>query len=268
MLKSQIFPEACYTLKELTREQVIKAHKTGETITGYVQNILGESEELEVSLGENLIAYLPFEEATIYPLTCTANTQRKFPIQIDTLLKKQVRVKVTDVTEEKITLSRKQNMLQSYKHLAKCDTVYFHILNVTPNIAYGDIGDGINARLNIREVSRGRIKNVAEVFHRDDKVWVSVLDKDEVYRFNLSYKAMFPEYNPQDYKPGDPVIGIIGGPTDEQHTGYFVTVNPQVTGIMDVQPWTPIINYGTKVMCVVNRAAAKGLKLRFIKIMY
>ena len=264
MTKSQIFPESCYNFKKLSREQVIEAKENGDTLTGYVESILGETEELEVTLGDNLSARLPFSEVTIYPLHHTANSNRVYPIQIEILLHKKIRVKVTDVTGDQITLSRKQNMLEAYEHLAKCDSAYFHITNVEQAFAYGDIGDGINARLYIREISRNHIKSVSEEFHRGDKVWVAIISANDKKQFELSYRKMFRPYNPDDYKPGDPVQCKVTVPVDDMMTGYYTSVTPQVRGIVDTDQ---VLQYGDRILCTVNRAAEKGLKLRLVRVL-
>lgn len=264
MLKSKIYPESYYTFKELSRKQVILAKENGTTIIGCVTGILAETEEVEVKLGQDLFGYLPFAEVTIYPLKYSAHVTRAHPIQIEKIRNKNICVKVTDVTDDKITLSRKQNMLEAFEHLRQCEAAYFHISNVEQAFAYGDIGAGLSARIYIREISRNHLSSVCEKFHKDDTVLVAILDVNENRMFELSYKRMFRPYNPDDYKPGDPIECQISLPVDEMHSGYYASVTPQVRGIVDT---TEALRYGDKVLCSVNRTTEKGLKLRLLKVL-
>ena len=118
----------------------------------------------------------------------------------------------------------------------------------------------------LKDVCKSRIKSVTDYFHVQDKIWVKILDVDELKRFNVSHKAACAEYNPEDYKRGDVCSVTICGPVDEIHSGYFANVAPNVVGIVDAYSHTPLLQYGTKVECFVCTANEVGLKLRFIRI--
>lgn len=266
-MKSKILPEGCYEFKELTNAEILEACRQSLTVTGIVTNV--QDNALIVKLGEEIFGTLPFEEATIYPFTYSSNRKRALPIQIYTLLKKQIRVKIVSVdptsdSEDAIILSRKANMLEAVEYLSNCDYGLFKISNSTPTMLFGDIGEGINGRITIREVTRSRIKNVAEYFHVDDECPVKILEKDDLNRFNLSYKETFPKYNPEQFVAGDSYYAVVHEPVDQAHSGYFVCINPQITGIMDVDETTRF-EYGDHVTCKVKYANAKGLKLSLVK---
>lgn len=264
MMNSRLLPEACYDLEDLSLNDVMIAYETRTTITGFVEKILPDA--LLVKLGENLFAHLPFSEVTIYPFKYSKNTNRTLPIQICTLLHRKIRIKVTNIEGNKITLSRKQNMICALEHLSKCTFIYFHITSVDRGKCYGDCGDGIIGCVDIRDVSASWLRNMNEYFHKGDKIWVKVLNTDSLGQFILSYKDVFPKYNPYNYKTGDHVIGSISE-LNAQKDGFFVNITPQIRGIVDISDNMPKLHYGQFVECYVKKPTADGLKLRFIKVM-
>lgn len=266
MLKSQIFPESYYEFKLLSFEQIKRAYSECKTITGYVEALLTDKKELIVKLGDGIIGHLPFSEVTIYPHTYSKNPSRTLPVQICTLLHKKIRVKVTHIDENTITLSRKANMEEAHEYIKTCSSVLFHITSIIPSIAFGDIGDGINARLHILEVCKARLKSITEYFHRNDMVWVKVKSFDSKKGFCLSYKDTFAPYCPDNFHVGDVFEGKIGQPVDTEHSGYYVDIFPNVTGIMDATILTPLLRYGDKVECYVYKADKAGLKLKFVRL--
>ena len=265
-MMSKILPEACYEFKPLTIEDVLEAYKTNTTITGLVVKV--RSDALIVKLGEELFGTLPFEETTIYPFTYSTNKKKPLPLQIYTILKKQIRIKVTSInfstdSEDNIVLSRKANMIEAVERLSKREYVLFKVTSLTPSLVFGDCGDGICGRITISEVTKSRIQNVAEYFHVNDELIVKILNMDELNRFNLSYKERFPEYNPKQFMVGDSYVATVPAPVDQAHSGYFVCINPQVTGIMDADT-SMRFQYGERVVCRVKRVCNKGLKLTFV----
>lgn len=264
-MKARILPECCYQFNEMSYEDIKTAYSKQTTITGYVEEILTDKEEVMVKLGENMYGYIPFSEVTIYPLSYSHSSTRLYPVQIAILYHKNVRVKVSNITKERICLSRKQNMEEAYEHLKDCSTVYFHITSQTASMAFGDIGAGINGFLRIIDVCKARIRNISEYFHKHDMVWMSVLEVDDTKQFSLSYKNTFPPYSPKDFRTGDVYQGRIGEPVDRLHSGYYIDISPNVNGIMDANSMTPILRYGDKVECYISKSDAKGLKLKFLK---
>lgn len=269
MKKSQIYPEAKYEFEELSFEEVCDAYENNDTITGFVEEIRANQKELLIKLGKNIYGHLPFSEVTIYPFTYSSNPNRPLPIQVCTLLSKKVRVKITSIPDDDgIVLSRKKNMEEAYEYLTTCASCMFHITSLLPKMAFGDVGDGINACINVREVCRSRIRNISEYFHAGDMFWVNIIDKDDKKQFFVSYKQTFPRYNPDDFRHGDVYEGRICEAIDDEHTGYYVDIIgcPNVSGILDANSLTPLLTYGTKVECYVCKTSEKGLKLRFVKI--
>lgn len=269
MKKSKnILPEACYTPKNLTMAEVQKAFKTKETIVGVVKNSIPTGTEVEVRLSEELVGFMPFDETTIYPFTySTINPNFTMPIQILCLRGKNVCVKVKSITDGKIILSRKDNMFEAFEHISLQATLPFNVTGLRTKAVYGDVGHGIAAKIYLTDLCKCRIRSVSEICKVGDSFVVSVLGFDELKRLTVSYKNTFPEYNPNNYKNGDIVTGTINEPVDNNFTGLFVNVSPQVVGILDYHSWHPALHYGDVVECVVSKASAKGLRLRFLKVL-
>lgn len=271
-MKSKLLPEASYEFKELTKAEVLEACSQSQTVTGIVVKIRNNSliVKLGKQYGEEILGTLPFEEVTIYPFTYSRNRKKTLPIQIYTLLDKKIRVKITSVSlisdseEDDIMLSRKQNMLEAVDYLSKCEYAPFRVVNSLPTKLFGDIGDGINGKIPIKEVTKSRIRNVAEYFHIGDECLVKIISKDELNRFNLSYKETFAKYQPENFVVGDSYHAVVHEPVDQAHSGYFVCINPQVTGIMDVDENTRF-EYGDRVTCKVKQANPKGIKFALVK---
>ena len=266
MLKSQIKPESCYEFVNMSRADILNAYNERETITGYVESILSKEEKVIVKLGEGIFATLPFEETTMYPFSYSQNFLHTLPKEIYTLRSRNIRIKVTSVDGDNIIVSRKENMIEACDYLAKCTSVLFHITGLKATLAFGDIGDGIPARLSIKDVCKSRLQNIAEYFHINDCIWVNIIGENEDKKFFVSYKDTFPPFNPKDYQRGDVYVGKICQPIDNENLpGYYIDISPNVSGILDITPVTPLLRYGDKVECTVRRADERGLKLRFLR---
>ena len=265
IINSPYWPEDEYAVdNKITVTGLIEACKENKTVTGIVVAIM--QEELIVKFGD-IQAHLPFAEVTMYPLTYSKNKERKFPVQICTLLHKKVRVKVIEVNKDEITVSRKKNMIEACEVLKNCETVHCKVTNLAPKNLFCDIGDGINSILNIKEINKGRSQNVADFFHKGDLFSAKILFFDDLGRFNISYKAMFKEYSPEDYFPGDALECRVFCPVDNRMTGFYVSITPQVSGILDVTPWMPALKYGQMLEAIVKKAGPKGLTLRFVRML-
>lgn len=264
-MKSIMLPEEMYEFCNLDLETVKEAYKTNKTITGFVESLDAASEEIIVQLGDNLYAKMKFDQTTIYPYTYSNNPNRPLPLQICCLLHKNIRIKVKDITDNTIWVSRKKNMEEAFEYLKTCSSVMFHIFSTTVQFAFGDVGDGILGRLYFGEISRMQVRNISEYVHKNDNIWVNVIAFDDTKRLRLSYKSTFPEYNPSDFQIGDSVTAKVGEFVDDTKTAYFMEITPQVSGIMDLRPWEPLLNYGDKVECIIKAAKTKGLKLKFAR---
>ncbi len=265
-MSRKILPEACYNIKEeMNFNGCIKAYKENETVYGKIINYDLQNKHLIVKLGSNCFATLPFNEVTIYPLKYSSNHEYKLPLQVYYLLHKRIAAKILDIYENEIILSRKNNMLESFQQLQNSSYLSFYVTKVDRNEVFGDVGDGIVARIPIYELCRARIRSAFEVISKNSLITTKVLSYDEEnYRFNVSYKESFDKYNPTLYNKGDVVACTVNEFVDDEYTGYFANVSPQVVGIIDNRYWMPKLSYGDKVECIITNASKKGLHLKFI----
>lgn len=264
---SYLLPEREHKLTELSSDNddvINNIIEENKTVTAFVEEI--KDNELIARLG-SYTCHLPFNEVTIYPLTYSKNTERKYPVQICTILHSIIRAKITHIDENgEIYISRKKNMQEAVETLKNCKTVFCKVMALSSKAVFCDIGEGVNAMLNIREITRSRIKNTSDYFHVGDKFSCRVMGFDDLNRFLISYKEMFKKYNPEDYQSGDSLECTVYSPVDEKISGFYVSVNPQVSGILDVTSWMPTLNYGDKVEAIVTKSGEKGLKLRYKKV--
>ncbi|MBR6613685.1 MAG: hypothetical protein IKK84_02850 [Clostridia bacterium] len=263
----KILPEACYPLANMTFKDVEKAFKENMTVVGYVEAISQANETLSIRLGDDIVAYLPFDEATMYPLTYSQNNPEfPFPLQVGCLKEKNICAKIKNIKGHRITLSRKDNMLEVLELIKDATTLPFNVTATRTKIVFGDVGQGVQARISVPDLCKARIRSTAEICKKGDSFFVKVLNLDELGRFNVSYKDTFPEYNPDSYTPGEMITGVINEPVDSNFSGFFVNVSPQVAGILDYQTWHPILHYGDTVECVISSASKKGLHLKLSKV--
>ena len=266
MKMSELYPESLHGLVHKSREELVRACREGITVTGRVEKILKKSEELLICFG-GTVGYLPFEEVSIYPYQYSKKPDRKLPINICVLLGKNICVKVTEVTEERITLSRKKNMEEAYEYLKTCSSSMFYVTNLTQHTAFGDIGYGITAKLNVREACKARIRNIGEVIRPKDFIRVALMNATETQLFEVSSRQLYKEYNMNDYFEGMVIKGTVNEPVDDTYSAFFIMVTPQVCGIMDVNSWTPELRYGDRIEATVTKVTPKGVNLAFKKLL-
>ena len=256
-----IKPEICYDYTPLTLDEVKHAHDRGETITGIVESISAETKEIMVKLGKDIMAKIPFDEATIYPLRYSKNAQSSIPSNIYFLLHHKIRAKVTSITQDDIILSRKKNMEEALHEVKKLPVAKMHITDIIPKTAFGDIGEGITGKLFINDVCMCHIRSVRDYFKRGQIIDVAVMNCDSDNQFAVSYKQTFDPYKKEDYKVGEQLICKVGDYIQVAATSkYYANVTPQVRGILFIDQRVHL-NYGSEVNCVVTGATDKGLYL-------
>ena len=261
-------PESCYKLENLSFSDVQKAFEANETVVGFVESISSADERLTVRLGDDVIAYLPFDEVTIYQLSYSKNNPGfPFPLQVGCLKEKNICAKVISISNTTITLSRKASMSEAYEAIKGLSKLPFTVTAVRAKTVFGDVGHGIQAKILVSQLCKCRIRSATEVCKVGDSFVVAVLNFDELKRVNVSYKSTFPEYNPDQFTKGEVVVGTINEPIDNSFSGYYVNISPQVAGILDYHTWLPILNYGDTVECIVSKASPKGLHLKFLKLL-
>lgn len=268
MQRIKILPEACYEFIPLSREDLKCAMKNNKTVTGFVTKIDHDKNIIEVKFADDVYAILPFDEASIYHLEGFFFTSG---LVLDYLINHTIRVKVTYVSDdesEEIYVSRKKSMEEALKYLSDCSSAYCHILQIFKKYAFCDIGCGIRGFVKQRDVCRARIDDIAEIMSENSFKWMNII-KENNRSFYMSYRTTFRPYSTKFYHPGDKLKVTVNKPLDnptqdESSVGYFVSVTPQVVGILDIPANQSLPEYGQTIICEVKSATAAGLKLRYL----
>lgn len=255
----EIKPEIHHVYTPLTHEQIITAYKNGYTVTGVVENVLGDEKIVQVRLGDDILAKLPFSEVTIYPLRYSKKVQSDLPTNIRCLMQKKIRVKITKVKDDEIILSRKLNMIEAYFKLLFEKTVMMYITEVIEKSVFGDIGEGLCGKMLINEICRTHIHHAKHRMKIGQTVEVLLTGVDQERRFAVSYRQTFKPFCKEDYPVGMMLTGTVGDWIKVGNTStYYVEITPQVPAILTIYKRCHL-KYGTKVECVVKGANDKGL---------
>lgn len=267
--KKTYLPEACCKFENLCFKDVKKALSKHQTVVGFVESINETEEYLLVRLGSDLFAYMPFSETTIYPFTYPKSNPRiQIPHAITSLRNKVICAKVKCINGKTITLSRKDNMLETYEAIKDKNDIIFNVTAVDAKLVFGDIGQGIQAKIIVSELCKSRIRYASEFCKVGQNMFVKVLNFDELKRANVSYKRTFPKYDKEQFSSGQVITGRVNEAVDKNLSGFYITVSPQVVGILDYYPWHPILHYGDTVECIVRKSSDKGLRLRFLRVIH
>lgn len=263
---SKILPEVCHDYIEMSMEEVHAAYATGTTITGLVESIDIDSQQVNVRLGQDILAKLPFSEVTIYPFRYSKKLNTPLPTNIKSILDKKIRAKIINIADNVVTISRKKNMQEAYAKLSTCKQATMCITEIIPKSVFGDVGEGVDGKMFIREICKAHIKSAREYFHKGQIIEVALLGTDEQKRLVTSYKQTFPPYRKEDYIVGMIVRGKIADWIKiTQISSYYIYITPQVSGIMNINQRV-YFPYGAEVECIVTGISDKGLYLSFSRL--
>lgn len=239
-----IQPEIRYPFIPLCIDEIKRAYEQNESVTGFVEKICIDSKECIVHLGNKIFATLPFSEVTVYPLKEGSNNT---PIQVHSIKERKIRVKILSMSEDKIILSRRRNMIESAKKLCKGLFVTGYVRCTTHEVIYLDLGDGLTGILRKRNI------NTESTINRDDLIDVKIINVSDNYRYILAYDNI-------DLKQfvGKVLDGTVKG---KIHDKYFIEFPNHVNGILSVYPGTAPLENGARVKCYVRCSTEKGLRL-------
>lgn len=259
---TNIKPEANYEFIPLTSKEIVEAYASNSTVTARVEDILAGEEVVKVKLGNGIMATLPFSEVSIYPLRYSQRRPNDLSTNVRCLYMKKIRVKITSVDGDNITVSRKLNMLEAYEKLLNAKRVSMYITEAIEKSAFGDIGEGITGKILINDVCRTHLHHVRERLSHGQTIEVIIKDVDDEQRFAVSYRETFKEFQKEDYPVGMKVRARIGDWIKVASVStYYAEITPQVPGILTIDEHRHM-KYGTKVECVVTGANEKGLYLK------
>ena len=262
---TQLFlPESLYGIDlDMTYKKLSVFYESKTSITGKVTRLDSENRVLEVLIGRNLIGYIPFYEATIYPINkCNGNLSPN----IYALVGKTIRAKIINLEIDNIILSRKENMLEALSYIKEQEKIeYASITGMSRYMAFFDIGAGVLGRCYGKNYTNILYDNIRDIgLDKGDIISVSIISFDQENKnFELSRIDNLPSAF-EVLKRNDVISGTISGPVnDPNQIGYFVDIDhSDHVGIVDSPD---ILEKGDKVVCNVKRVTEKGPKLSLMQ---
>ena len=263
-------PEGNYAINRNTvMEDVAKAFKLNEPITGLVLGFDKEEKTLEVYLGEKVRAKMPWKESTLYDFTYKKRKEEDIPDQVLMLFHKRIRAKITSINKNgTIILSRKANMIEAWDFIScNFDNYVYNarIINKTEVGVFFDIADGLIAFCHVKDFSpiAVRLMEWAKIGEVYDVVLVERYEtelKQGPYRLRCSKKKASKTdikniYHNMivDVKIGDEVRD---GNSDGIK-GFWAEITPNIAGIANINAKAVLPKYGDTVEAIVTRISGE-----------
>lgn len=256
-------PESMYEIDstmDFKKIQFINNFKL--SLTGIVIRENSRDEYLEVLIGENLTAILPFSQATIYP---THKEDGSISPNIYELVGNKIRAKIISLNNDKIILSRKENMIEALENLKKQTEFELAVITgFSKQSAFFDVGAGIQGRSHTKDFSLIKFHDIKDIgIKKNERVPVKVIEfLDDEMRFNLSRVSALPSHYDHFWE-GDRVVATVFNPAPNSNGGHFVLIDNTWGGI--VNPSATQIEYGDKIVACVHALSENGLKLNLVE---
>jgi len=262
---SKIFlPESMYKIDlDMTFEKLWYSYECDLSISGKVTRLNSADGVLEVYLGKNLTGIMPFSEATIYALQ---TKEGRISPNITELVGKTIQTKISNITNDCIFLSRKNNMEEALETLKKHTQFDCAVITGFSRIsAFLDIGAGIIGRCFAQQFSSVKFRNIEDIgLKKGDIIPVKVIEfLDENNWFELSRVSLLPSHY-DFYNAGDTVTcKVFESLNDYDGIGYLVLIDSKFKGVVD--SYETQLEYGDEIIAYVKKLKDEGLKLLFIE---
>src|SRR6187455_2069056 len=215
-------------------ERIVELHKTGEIVTGLVNNKTKGGLIVDVF---GMETFLPGSQIDVKPVTdydqFVGKTMEFKVVKINEAIKNAV-VSHKALIESDIEAQRAEIMSK----LEKGQVLEGTVKNITDFGAFMDLG-GLDGLLYITDISWGRISHPSEVLKLDQKINVVVLDfDDEKKRISLGLKQLTPhpwDVLPETISEGNIVKGRV---VNIEDYGAFLEIQPGVEGLVHVSEIT------------------------------
>jgi len=263
MAKQLFLPEfMCSVDSGMTLGKLEVSYLSQTPVTGKVIKINLRDRFLTVNLGGNFISYMPFEEATIYPIYKPDNS---ISPAILSLLNKRIQVQILKIKGNNINISRRINMLNALDYFKKQSQIkYAAIVGFNNLSAFIDIGAGLSGKILAKDLSPVLYHNPKDLgLHRGDIISVNVLEYlPDSFFFTLARN--FPKLE-ESLKISDLVRCKVFDKVynDPDGIGYYVLIKGTIKGIVDSEFIK--LNYGNKILARVKQITKKGPKLEIVK---
>lgn len=269
-MKENVFmPERFYSIDEtMSIEKLIQVKESGGFVVVKVIAWNLQNECLEVELGNNLNAVIALEDFTIYP---TKHSDGFITPNVYTLIGENICACVKSLESGKIVLSRAENMRKALNFLKDNSTKIYScmVLSIKKYGAFVDICSGLTGFIHVSELTRSFVKSPIDVgFNTGSYIDCSILDiKEDPCRIKLTHKLAV-ENIAQKLTPGKIVEVISLFPVSKSHDGYYVYINDNTSGIMDVKSNSKKIPYGKKVKAFVKPTKSSKPDLARLNFLY
>lgn len=249
-----LMPERFSTLdNNMSLEKILRAKDSKEPIVGKVVMWHSNSKFFDVDLGNGLCGILPVSDASIYP---SFSSEEKLTAALRAIIGKTIVVSVTSVSNANtstpiIVLSRKEPMLSTFYELSNSigKTIECCITSFCSFGVFVDAGNGVSGLIVWKHLSVSRLNSPSDLgFAVGNKITATILSVDENFHVNLNYKDQF-ENSALTLNTDDLIV--VKTLKRHNYDGYFVFINPNTSGLMDV-PSNLHINYGDNVIARVK----------------
>lgn len=257
----------CKLDDSMSLEKLIRTQNEKIPVCGKVILWNSQAKLFKVDLGNGFFGNLPLELSTVYQTTFDDGrlTPAVRSIIGHTII---ATVLCVDTSEEtpKITLSRRENMLEAFDFLSKSidKDIECCVTSISTSGVYVDCGNGISGFIHYTGLCTSRVMHFSEIVTVGNKITAKVISVDDTkFHVSLNYKDQF-ENLAFVLSPDDFIEAIILRPLND--SGYFVYLNPNTSAVVDVSKDIPC-NYGDKVVARVKGRRAEHpeqLRLTFV----
>ncbi|GAB4293022.1 MAG: 30S ribosomal protein S1 [Ignavibacteriaceae bacterium] len=240
-------------------EKVVKAHETGEILTGKIVKRIKGGMVVDLM---GMEAFLPGSQIDIRPIRdfdAFVGQEMDFRVVKINAPTENVVVSHKVLIEEEIADQR----LAILQGLEKGQILEGTVKAITDFGVFVDLG-GVDGLIHITDLSWGRINHPSEVVKLDETIKVVVTDFDEEKkRISLSLKKLLPhpwEDIDSKYKVGDKVSGRVVSLTDY---GAFIEIEKGIEGLIhnSEMSWTQHIKHPSQVVAMGQIVEAVILSL-------
>ena len=254
-VNTKFMPERFYGLdNNMSFFKIKRAKKNGDFLVGIVLFFDFKRNYFKVNLGNGFYGIIYLNNYSIYPFpSSVANSQ----------IGKTICACVKKISNRRIILSRKANMLKTFKKISNMENEIFRCC-ITGIVEYGvfvDIGHGISGLIHIKNFCRCRVKDVRDIGFNIGyfiNAKISSIDYNK-YQVQLVYKDLF-ENLFYSCQCGDKIAVLVLNPV-QNNSGYYVYINPNTFAILNTPKSLEPIPFGTKVLSYVRNPGIESPKL-------
>lgn len=249
----KMMPENCYSLdSEMSLDKIKRAKDSGHYIVANVSIYSCIDNCVYVDLGNNLKGKIPLEDFSIYP---TLRSNGQISPTVYSMIGKRICACVKEICDDNtIILSRKENMLKSFKFLKNLDSdiISCSITSISKFGLFVDVGHGINGLIHVFNITASRVNDLSDIGFRTGQVInakISSIDFEK-YQVDLLFKDLYPNLS-YSLSHGDMIEVLSLLPLDESNEAYFAFINYNTPALMNV-PKDLKVPYGSKVVARVR----------------